>query len=331
MFDRLPRCLRRTRSVAFPIALLAGVSASGLGGCAAMNDLYRADDVVKAPRGKFDGLPHERIEAIDLTNRPYCDLYKRAQGDSRVNCSGRDTTQPILDVPATMPAVDARNLLQSMLIARSERICQTHKGAIVSYSAGANLTLGLTSAALGTAGALVTGGASNILAGLAAIAATGRASVQEDVFHKILAPAVVKQINEDRKNFYNESIVPRRGKSIAEYNTADAVTDVLRYHDKCSFYSGLSSLADTAGRTPTRAQALNAEMLELQGQVEKSDARAKAIAEQLKSDKLQALEATTRNQTVAALQRQLAAEYATQLSLRQRIRALTALVTGVVP
>jgi hypothetical protein len=310
-----------------------GLLALGMSGCAAMNDLYRADEVVKSPRGKNDWSPHERVAPVNLSRSPYCELVVRAQGGvlappvhkdsspSDRGCQAPDPTErdsePRLDPRAQMSPEEARNLLQSLLIKRSERICETHKGAIVSYSAGANLSLTLISAALGTAGALATGGTTQVLSGLSALAGTTRAGIQEDVFHKILAPAVVKQINQDRAE-HLDKITPNRTKKITEYNVADAVADVIRYHDRCSFYSGLASLTEKAGKVPSRAEVMNAEMAELQGQLAKSIARVKELNEQrgTGNDK--------------PIQRQLDVEFETQRLIRLRIQVLSGLIVGVV-
>jgi hypothetical protein len=312
---------------------LAGAAALALSGCAAMNDLYRADEVVKSPRGRNDGLPHERIAAVNLSHSPYCELVVRAQGGELAppaargsprnprTCRGPDAaerdTEPRLDPNAKMTKEEARNLLQSLLIKRSERICETHKGAIVSYSAGANLSLTLISAALGTAGALATGGTTQVLSGLSALAGTSRAGIQEDVFHKLLAPAVVKQINQDRTE-YLDKISPNREKSVSQYNVADAVADVMRYHDRCSFYSGLASLTEKAGKVPSRAEVMNAEMAELQQQLDKSLARVKELQGQIGSG------------NDALVRGQLRIEFQTQGLLRMRIRSLSGLIVGVV-
>lgn len=314
---------------AFFRLMQAGAVGATVSACAAMNDLYRADEVVKSPRGSFDRLPHERVAAVNLSRSPYCELVVRAQNGQLVTrpnpraCLPPDDnereSEPRLDPYGVKTAEEARNLLQSLLIKRSERICETHKGAIVSYSAGANLSLTLISAALGTAGALATGGTTQVLSGLSALAGTSRAGIQEDVFHKLLAPAVVKQINQDRTE-YLDKMMAKRGKSVSEYNIGDATADVLRYHDRCSFYSGLASLSEKAGKVPSRTEVINAEMADLQDQLNKSAARVKDLQTQQEEAK------GKDNALIGQLGQQLKTEFETQRLLRIRIRNLSGLI-----
>tara|TARA_R110001583_G_scaffold140307_1_gene292537 strand:+ start:25505 stop:26272 length:768 start_codon:yes stop_codon:yes gene_type:complete len=143
----------------------------------------------------------------------------------------------------------ARNELQGAILRRSERACEDHKAAIYTNAAMFNVSTGFLTSALAGAGAIVTGQtASNILAGTAALSNSTRSLVNEEVYQQMIASAVIAEIDQNRKTL-SEKISEKRKEVIEEYTVEDAILDVERYNNACSFYQGISSLVQKAGKT----------------------------------------------------------------------------------
>jgi hypothetical protein len=151
----------------------------------------------------------------------------------------------------------ARNRLQTHVMRISDRICENHKAAIVSDQSGVNLLADVANLGVSAAGAVVTGGSSRLMSAISAAIVGTRASFNENVYQKYIAPAISKRIDIDRQEVRLD-IEGKRAQPVEVYSVDDALYDAQRYHLKCSFYSGLSSLAAEGQKTPEEKASIEA-------------------------------------------------------------------------
>ncbi|MCC9623109.1 hypothetical protein LPB41_15565 [Thalassospira sp. MA62] len=142
-----------------------------------------------------------------------------------------------------------RNELQGVILRRSETACQNHKAAIYTNSAVFNVSTGFLTSALAGAGAIVNGQmATSILAGTAALSNSTRSLVNEEVYQQMLSTAIISEIELNRKEFLAE-ISKKRASTTTDYTVEDAILDAERYNNLCSFYKGVASLVQKAGKS----------------------------------------------------------------------------------
>lgn len=169
-----------------------------------------------------------------------------------------------------------RNRFQDYLMWRSEQKCEAHKAGIIGVQSSVNFVLSTVTTGVAAVAAIVTAPATSIMAAIAAITSGTRAHFNDDIFEKFIAPAVVKKIVEDRTQKILDIQNKRSTKSadgktseprpMKEYTLEEGIVDVERYHQLCSFESGLASLvdpkqkfADTAAGLKQRIELLRAQ------------------------------------------------------------------------
>ena len=216
--------------------LIGTLGPLALVGCTgALRDGFQVDQVVKHKTTISNWGKHE-VQPIDL-DKP----YKYAEPS--------DTSRNAIEW--ARKSVAHRNALQDYIRSLSVKICSNHLASISGTQAGINVAGQAIIAALGAAGAVVTGGASQVISGASGATAGTLSAFNEHVFRKKLADAVVNQIRNDRTQAWAE-IIENRNKGINAtstdaYTPEGAIADVKRYHDMCSLYHGLASLASIAG------------------------------------------------------------------------------------
>lgn len=142
----------------------------------------------------------------------------------------------------------SRNELQSAILRRSERACENHKASIYTNAAIFNVSTGFLTSALAGAGAIVTGQtATSILAGGAALTNSTRSLVNEEVYQQMISSAIIAEIDQIRKTSLEE-IYTKRIQDITIYTIEDAILDAEQYNNSCSFYHGIASLVEKAGK-----------------------------------------------------------------------------------
>jgi hypothetical protein len=174
-----------------------------------------------------------------------------------------------------------RTLAQAELMAVSDMDCKRYQAGVFGTQTGWNLGLGLGSAALTGASALLDGNTAKNLAGVGAFLSTGRASINGEVYFNYVAPAVLSEINAVRADARRKIFAKRRC-STSAYPPAQAINDALNYHETCSFITGLTSLLEKAGvqqRFGDDVQARNAELLS--AQIGRLEAEISALAAML--------------------------------------------------
>lgn len=182
-------------------------------------------------------------------------------------------------------SAEVRDALIDHLIWRSEQICTRHKAGILGYSTATNLTLSSLTTVLGAAGAIVSGElAKSILSGGAATASGLRSNISDEVFYRYVTPAVLGKISDLRESDYKyiqgrrkvavsadktkpggptEAEIEYKPRDYSQYSAREAVVDVERYHQKCSFYVGLEALARNLPRYEDTRQGLKTRVEDL--------------------------------------------------------------------
>lgn len=158
-----------------------------------------------------------------------------------------------------------RNNLQSHVLARSEEICTVHKGQIIARAAVVNFSGNLAAAVLsGTSTALGGALAKSALSAASAVATTGTALYNEEFYQNLLAAAVVKNIESRRSEFWEKTIIAGQEKMVDEYSVRQAIRDAEKYHNMCSFMSGIQALAEKDKRTTLTTEEARAEIKALE-------------------------------------------------------------------
>lgn len=143
-----------------------------------------------------------------------------------------------------------RNRLQDHLIAQSNDVCDIQKAAMFGKITTANLAFDFATIGLATASTLVTGGASDILAGAASATAGGRAALNENLVQNLLVTAITESIDGERTNRLTDIRV-RQSDNLDTYSIEAAIGDALLYHEQCSLYAGLEKLRQQADKIKT--------------------------------------------------------------------------------
>ena len=219
--------------------LLCSAAMLPFAGCAWWTGEFSVDEVIKTPGRSVDKLGlKETFNPVDLS------IYK-FDGES--------------SLAYARAAVDktARNRLQAHVMRISDRICENHKAAIVADQAGINLLADVANLGVSAAGAVVTGGTSRLMSAVSAAIVGTRASFNENLYQKFIAPAITKRIDIDRQEIKLD-IDGKRASPHDLYTVDDALYDAQRYHLKCSFYSGLSSLAAEGQKTADERASIEA-------------------------------------------------------------------------
>jgi len=91
-----------------------------------------------------------------------------------------------------------RNRLQSIILDRSDAICEQHKADAFGLASNVNLVLTAITAAFSGSAAIVTGVAASALSGGAAFITGGQAAVNENIYHKLFVGTIVAAIDKSR-------------------------------------------------------------------------------------------------------------------------------------
>lgn len=156
---------------------------------------------------------------------------------------------------------EARNRLRSALVKRSDLICSQTQAQIVGSNDLLNFSLAEVTTVLAGAGAIVTGAtAAKILSGSAAATNATRTQMNEVFYQNAIKSAIIQKMNDIRvaqlahlnKLSFTGDADSSPPTALKLYSTEAMLNDVLDYHNKCSFYSGVTNLTQTASSaTPT--------------------------------------------------------------------------------
>lgn len=170
-----------------------------------------------------------------------------------------------------------RNRFQDYLVWRSEQQCQAYRLQIISTQNGVNFALNtLVTGAAGVA-AIVVPPAANILSGIAAITSGIRGNFNEDLYHRMIAPAIIKQIQMQRHNALEIILQNRRAgdqdATVQTYTLEAALGDAERYHQLCSATVALGNLLGSENRFEDSATGIQVRIRALEAMMTNNSAR----------------------------------------------------------
>lgn len=178
---------------------------------------------------------------------------------------------------AAVADANCRNRLMDHLIMLSDQRCSGHKAAIEATAAGTNFGFSSVTTLLGGVGAIVTGAdAARALAGAAGATSGVHANWNESIYQKNVATAIVAKIDANRKGILRDMITVRNDKSVV-YTVDAMLADIYRYHDSCSFYSGLMSLSRNDA-PPLTSEALRGRIASIRAEMAANEAAAKNLS-----------------------------------------------------
>lgn len=250
--SRISAVARRVSAGAVLVAMMPALEA-----CNALKDSYTANVAFTDGTGALNPTIPGQLRPFDLlVDCMPSDITVTRQTDGRSSAQcPTPTMRKISDMGPDDQAALARNRFQDYLIWRSEQMCESHKAGILGTQSTVNFVMNTVTTGVAAVAAIVTAPASSILAAIAAITSGTRSHFNEDVYEKLIAPAVVKKISEDRTQkllaIQNARSIPatppsqgRVPVSINDYTLEQSIGDVERYNQLCSFGSGLASLVD---------------------------------------------------------------------------------------
>jgi hypothetical protein len=154
---------------------------------------------------------------------------------------------------------DARNQVQGALLTTSTNRCGAFKQVLRERSTTTNFVLGALTTSLGAAGAIVSGGASQALAGAAAAASGTNAEFNKDIMSNVTSSVIIPGIDKQRSAILQE-ILNRRCLGVSSYTLTQALADAVRYHAACATDVGVaaaSSALSQSNKTTSLADAAN--------------------------------------------------------------------------
>lgn len=142
----------------------------------------------------------------------------------------------------------ARNRLAAILLKQSDDVCTVELGRLTANQAMVNTGFSTATTALATAGSIVTGQlAGNILSGLASASNATRNHINAEVYRNLLSAAVTKAIRQERDS-QRSTLLGKFSKDFPDYSVDQMIMDVNRYHQVCSFFSGLDLVITAVDR-----------------------------------------------------------------------------------
>nr|WP_298685622.1 hypothetical protein [uncultured Dongia sp.] len=138
-----------------------------------------------------------------------------------------------------------RDQIQERLLGASNEMCYRYKRFLQNLNSDANFWLGTLTTVTGAAGALVTGGGSQILSGAASALSGIRAEFNQDYYHNVTVATIWKGIELRRERAFNTIALQGQEKDTAVYPVEAAVKDAINYHAECSLVAGVEELGDS--------------------------------------------------------------------------------------
>lgn len=236
-------CLSRSCTAAVLVILLSACSTvDKVQGLFRVNPIVYGDSVERA----------EAKEDQDFNAPIVLDVYK---------FPGQSESDPTAYKSAVTDK-NIRNRLQTRIMELSDRVCEQHKGDIVANAALINSSLGILTSVLSGTSAIVGGqAAKSALAAVAAMTNAGRDTISETFYQQRLVDAIIRSIDASREEM--EAIINSKRESSTtanDYNVDEAVRDALLYHQRCSFYHGITVLADAADKAGTTSEEIQAKI-----------------------------------------------------------------------
>jgi hypothetical protein len=139
-------------------------------------------------------------------------------------------------------------MIQDQLVAASNNRCNAYKTHLRRLSSNTGFVLGGLATVAGAAGAVVTGGASQALAGAAAALSGVNAQFQQEFFNGLITAVIIPGIDRQRADIRND-IVAKTCQSVSDYPLTMAIAEAVRYHGACTADVGIAASGQAIART----------------------------------------------------------------------------------
>lgn len=171
-----------------------------------------------------------------------------AAADAAITAMDIPGNKPInpLAIPSLDGLITRRNAVQGYLFMRSDQVCALWITYIERAGAINRGTLNILSVIAGGAGALVSGGASQILAGTAGIFSGTGAAIDAAMLHGLTEGLLIPRVGTARAT-KRTAIEAKLGNDLKTYPMSAAISDALAYHGMCNISAALQ--ADTPAAT----------------------------------------------------------------------------------
>lgn len=140
---------------------------------------------------------------------------------------------------------DRRDQVQERLLGISNQLCSRYLAYMQNIHSDGNFVLGSLATIAGAAGAIFSGGASQILAGTAGALSGVRAEFNQDYFSNLTVAVITSGINLKRHEIYDEIVRYGAQRDERHYSVEAAVKDALFYHGECSLMAGVEKAGDS--------------------------------------------------------------------------------------
>lgn len=137
-----------------------------------------------------------------------------------------------------------RDQIQERLLGISNQMCSRYLSYMQNINSDGNFVLGSLATIAGAAGAIFTGGTSQILAGTAGALSGVRAEFNQDYFSNLTVAVITSGINLKRQEIYDEIVRFGAERNERRYTVEAAVKDALFYHGECSLMAGVEKAGD---------------------------------------------------------------------------------------
>jgi len=265
---------RRRRDIRAGRAILLAVAGGLLvGGCESLfrpgADTFTNDPVVNQgqPVARIPG----RIEPFDLDTDCFVENRSEPDEEGHWTCS-----MPAYRLIRMARGEEQKRLtrdLMLILMRRSDSNCERHKAAILYVNSSLNTFSTAATGILSGVSAIVTGTlASQVLASTASGITVTQSAINEKVMFNIVAPAVVKKIDELRQAMRNQMLSKYSDGSKPDYPVDLMIADVERYNQACSFYSALAAIVNETKPAMTVAE-IEARIANLRDQIDDNNTK----------------------------------------------------------
>jgi len=179
-------------------------------------------------------------QSLELAFNCFYDSRSQQCSSNSSSNAGNSTESANLDDKLTRK----RNSVQARLLGASNVECGRYQSRLLRVQSNVDFSLGSLTTLLGTAGAIVSGGAwPQGLSGAAAVSNSVRSSFSETYFRQLAIEQITRAIDGGRQEFL-EILSSRRSLPIADYTVEYAVADAMEYHSLCSLIAGLEFSSD---------------------------------------------------------------------------------------
>ena len=203
----------------------------------------------KAPAGKG---PAEEGPGPATTERSSPEATAHSAWRGVFGWFGFGTTEPRCTL-AGLPK-ERRNDLIEQVLTRCDLICANHKSGFVAQNVLQNLGFGVAGVGLSAAASVASGGMSQVLSAAATGTQGAGTEVSKDVYNEKVGAAIANAIDADQ-TAKKTQIRTREREGIDTYPVYAGLDDVQKYHESCSFSSGLDLVQKEVGTAKEKANA----------------------------------------------------------------------------